>query len=128
MTCMVSGGDRNNLIGSMVQGHSNLTEIKASVELFWRNDVPPSKVVLDTGVYGLSFTLDDPSYNTPGCIFSGAANRGDCNRHLHPRNTYFGSRYTFLGGYLRLSGYTLGKVRSGKVRSGKVRSGKVRLG
>lgn len=68
--------DKHNPIGSIVQGHSNLTEIKASVELLWRNKVPPGKVVLGTGFYGRSFTLADPSCDKPGCIFSGAANKG----------------------------------------------------
>ena len=36
--------DRDNPIGSIVQGHTNLTEIKLAVELFWRVKIPPSKV------------------------------------------------------------------------------------
>jgi hypothetical protein len=36
--------DRNNPIGSIVQGHTNLTEIKLAVELFWRVNIPPSRV------------------------------------------------------------------------------------
>jgi chitinase len=70
--------DQNNAIGSIVQGHTNLTEIKSSVELLWRVGIPPSKVVLGTGFYGRSFQLADPSCNTPGCAFSGAANPGSC--------------------------------------------------
>ncbi|KAI7511872.1 glycoside hydrolase [Hortaea werneckii] len=70
--------DQNNPIGSIVQGHSNLTEIKESVELLWRNNVPPGKNVLGTGFYGRSFTLEDPSCDVPGFTFSGAANKGDC--------------------------------------------------
>ena len=30
------------------------------------------------GFYGRSFTLADPSCNTPGCQFSGASNPGPC--------------------------------------------------
>ncbi|KAG9759588.1 glycoside hydrolase family 18 protein, partial [Aureobasidium melanogenum] len=70
--------DKHNPIGNIVQGHTNLTEIKQSVDLLWRNDVPPGKVVLGTGFYGRSFTLSDPKCSTPGCEFSGAANPGDC--------------------------------------------------
>ena len=70
--------DRNNPVGSIVQGHSNLTEIKLAADLLWRNDVPPGKVVLGTGFYGRSFTLEDPDCSTPGCQFSGAAHKGDC--------------------------------------------------
>jgi chitinase len=55
-----------------------LTEIKESVGLLWRNDVPPGKVVLGTGFYGRSFQLNDTSCDTPGCPFGQAANKGDC--------------------------------------------------
>lgn len=70
--------DRDNPIGSIVQGHTNLTEIKESVELLWRNDVPPGKVVLGTGFYGRSFRLSDSTCSSPGCRFKGSARKGDC--------------------------------------------------
>ncbi|KAF5864014.1 hypothetical protein ETB97_008950 [Aspergillus alliaceus] len=55
--------DQDNPIGSIVLAHINLTEIKQSAELLWRNDVPPGKVVLGLGFYGRSFQLKDRSYN-----------------------------------------------------------------
>lgn len=70
--------DATDPIGSIVQGHTNLTEIKLAAELFWRVNVPPSKIVMGFGFYGRSFTLSDPSCNTPGCPFSGASNPGPC--------------------------------------------------
>ncbi|KAH7173118.1 glycosyl hydrolases family 18-domain-containing protein [Fusarium flagelliforme] len=70
--------DENSVIGSQVQAHTNLTEIKQSVELLWRNNVPPGKVILGTGFYGRSFQLSNPSCNTPGCKFAGAADKGPC--------------------------------------------------
>ncbi|KAK3168025.1 hypothetical protein OEA41_004471 [Lepraria neglecta] len=70
--------DATNPIGSIVQGHTNLTEIKLAAELFWRVNIPPSKLVMGFGFYGRSFTLADPSCNTPGCPFSGASNPGPC--------------------------------------------------
>ncbi|KAH6871039.1 hypothetical protein B0T10DRAFT_417778 [Thelonectria olida] len=70
--------DKHNAIGSIVQAHTNLTEIKESVALLWRNDVPPGKVVLGTGFYGRSFELAKSSCNKPGCTFSGAARKGKC--------------------------------------------------
>lgn len=70
--------DKENPIGSVVLAHTNLTEIKQSVELLWRNDVPPEKVVLGLGFYGRSFELTDPSCQSPGCPFSGAAAPGTC--------------------------------------------------
>ncbi|KAJ4003710.1 hypothetical protein NW766_012161 [Fusarium irregulare] len=70
--------DQNSAIGSQVQAHTNVTEIKQSVELLWRNNVPPGKVILGTGFYGRSFQLSNPSCNKPGCKFSGAADKGPC--------------------------------------------------
>lgn len=65
---------------AVVQPHTNLTEIKQSFDLLWRNDIPPSKVVMGLGFYGRSFTLADPSCNKPGCPFSGGANPGQCTQ------------------------------------------------
>ncbi|PKY09339.1 hypothetical protein P168DRAFT_324321 [Aspergillus campestris IBT 28561] len=70
--------DQDNPIGSYVHGHTNLTEIKESVNLLWRNKVPPEKVILGTGFYGRSFQLNDTSCTTPGCPFNGAAEKGEC--------------------------------------------------
>jgi len=61
-----------------VGAHTNLTEIKSAVELFWRVGVPPAKLVMGFGFYGRSFTLSDPSCSAPGCSFSGASNPGPC--------------------------------------------------
>ncbi|KAI1114378.1 hypothetical protein F5Y14DRAFT_441271 [Nemania sp. NC0429] len=70
--------DSDNPIGSIVQGHTNLTEIKLATELLWRVDIPPSKVVLGFGFYGRSFTLADPSCSKPGCPFNSASKPGPC--------------------------------------------------
>ncbi|KAK7915206.1 glycoside hydrolase superfamily [Apiospora marii] len=70
--------DADNPIGSIVQGHTNLTEIKLATELLWRVGVPPNKVVLGFGFYGRSFTLADASCSKPGCSFSGASKPGPC--------------------------------------------------
>lgn len=71
--------DAHNPIGSIVQGHTNLTEIKLAMELYWRVNIPPSKLVLGFGFYGRSFTLLDPSCTSPGCPFSGASSPGPCS-------------------------------------------------
>ncbi|KAF2495510.1 hypothetical protein BU16DRAFT_561793 [Lophium mytilinum] len=71
--------DRNNPIGSIVQGHTNLTEIGYALELFWRVKIPPSKVLLGFGFYGRSFQLSDPACAKPGCLFSGGADPGPCS-------------------------------------------------
>ncbi|KAH7317114.1 symbiotic chitinase [Stachybotrys elegans] len=70
--------DSSNPIGSIVQGHTNLTEIKLAAELFWRVDIPPSKLALGFGFYGRAFTLADPGCTTPGCRFASGAKPGVC--------------------------------------------------
>ncbi|GLA39981.1 hypothetical protein AnigIFM63309_007585 [Aspergillus niger] len=59
---------------SDVNSHTNLTEISAGLDLLWRNGVDPSKVLLGLGFYGRSFTLANPSCDTPGCPFNTANN------------------------------------------------------
>jgi chitinase len=71
--------DSTDPIGSIVQAHTNLTEIKQSAELFWRVDIPPEKLVMGFGFYGRSFTLADTSCTKPGCPFKGASNPGPCS-------------------------------------------------
>lgn len=71
--------DRDNPIGNIVQGHTNLTGIKNAVELLWRNGVRPEQVVLGYGFHGRSFELSDPTCSTPGCRFSGGARPGPCS-------------------------------------------------
>lgn len=61
-----------------MQAHTNLTEIKSALDLMWRAGVEPSKIVMGTGFYGRSFTVDDPSCVDPGCAFSVAGNAGPC--------------------------------------------------
>lgn len=70
--------DRENPIGDIVQAHTNLTEIKLSMDLLWRNNVAPEQVVMGLGFYGRSFTLKKSTCTSPGCEFSGAADAGAC--------------------------------------------------
>jgi chitinase len=70
--------DRDNPIGNKILGHTNLTEIDLALDLFWRNDVSPSKIVLGTGFYGRSFRLENPQCWEPGCDFSGPGEKGEC--------------------------------------------------
>ncbi|KAF9887254.1 hypothetical protein FE257_010382 [Aspergillus nanangensis] len=58
--------------------HTNLTEINAGLELLWRNNVNPERVVMGIGFYGRSFTMQDPNCLTPGCRFKGGAKKGEC--------------------------------------------------
>lgn len=79
---------KNEWIGSVVNSHTNLTEIKLAMDLLWRNDIDPEKVVMGLGFYGRSkesiylfeemgsadglpigFTLSDSSCTITGCPF-----------------------------------------------------------
>ena len=71
--------DGDNPIGKQVLAHTNLTEIKLALDLFWRNSVPADKLNLGLGFYGRSFQLADPSCHTPGCRFKGGATKGACS-------------------------------------------------
>lgn len=41
-------------IGSIIGAHTNLTEIDLALQLLWRNNIDPAKVVLGLGFYGRS--------------------------------------------------------------------------
>ncbi|KAG8722991.1 hypothetical protein FRC09_005227 [Ceratobasidium sp. 395] len=68
----------SKFLGPYVNSHSNLTEIDISMDLFWRNKIPPSKISMGLGFYGRSFQLASSSCTKPGCTFTGPANAGAC--------------------------------------------------
>ncbi|KAJ6032574.1 hypothetical protein N7540_003306 [Penicillium herquei] len=71
--------DGNNpYTSAVVQPHTNLSEITEGLDLLWRNNISPSKVVLGEAFYGRSFTLSDSSCTKPGCSFSGGGTEGKC--------------------------------------------------
>ncbi|KFY47830.1 hypothetical protein V496_10420 [Pseudogymnoascus sp. VKM F-4515 (FW-2607)] len=72
--------DSDNPIGNQVLAHTNLTEIDLALDLFWRNDVEPSKIVLGLGFYGRSFKLSSPACWKPGCDFTGPGDEGECTK------------------------------------------------
>jgi chitinase len=49
------------------------------MDLLWRNNIDPSKVVLGTAFYGRAFTATSPSCLSPGCTFESGANKGACS-------------------------------------------------
>ena len=69
----------NRFTGPYLEGHTNITEIDAGLDLLWRNDIDPGNVVMGLAFYGRSFTMSDPSCYTPGCTFSTAGVQGDCS-------------------------------------------------
>ncbi|KAE8396531.1 glycoside hydrolase [Aspergillus alliaceus] len=66
-------------IGAHAYAHTNLTEINMGLELLWRSNINPNRVVMGLGFYGRSFTMEDPKCMTPGCPFKkGEAPAGEC--------------------------------------------------
>ncbi|CAF9915092.1 MAG: hypothetical protein ALECFALPRED_009976 [Alectoria fallacina] len=72
---------QSQFVGPYIAPHTNLTEIDLGLDLLWRAGVEADKVNLGMAWYGRSFTLSDPSCNTPNgvCQFSGGANPGPCS-------------------------------------------------
>ncbi|RMZ37363.1 hypothetical protein CA14_011666 [Aspergillus flavus] len=66
------------LNGSIVQAHTNLTNIKESTDLHWRVGTDPSKVVMGFGFYGRTFTLENSGYTAPDCPFTTGDTSGPC--------------------------------------------------
>lgn len=71
--------DKTSPLGPRMFGHTNLTDIDLALDLFWRNDVAPDKLVLGLAMYGRSFKLTDPTCWRPGCLFSGVGEEGQCS-------------------------------------------------
>ncbi|PKY00152.1 chitinase [Aspergillus campestris IBT 28561] len=71
--------DRNvTSIGSYALAHTNLTEINMGLELLWRNNVNPARVVMGLGFYGRSYTMADSGCMASGCPFKDPARPGRC--------------------------------------------------
>ncbi|KAM0798075.1 glycoside hydrolase superfamily [Usnea florida] len=72
---------QSQFVGPYIAPHTNLTEIDLGLDLLWRAGVQADKVTLGMAWYGRSFTLSDPTCNTPNgiCEFSGGANPGPCS-------------------------------------------------
>lgn len=70
--------DSSNPIGPYVYAHTNLTEIKLALDLFWREGISPDAINLGLAFYGRSFKLKDPSCSDPGCGFEGPGDEGRC--------------------------------------------------
>ena len=51
-------------LGPYAHAHTNLTEIQMGLELLWRNNINPGRVVLGLGFYGRSmfFALQFPEH------------------------------------------------------------------
>ncbi|KAH8802952.1 hypothetical protein F5884DRAFT_903558 [Xylogone sp. PMI_703] len=67
-------------IGNLMLAHTNLTEIKQTMDLLWLNNIDPEKVTMGYGFYGRSFTAQDPGCLEAGCPFIGGGNAGSCTQ------------------------------------------------
>ncbi|RGP81325.1 glycoside hydrolase family 18 [Fusarium longipes] len=66
-------------LGPHALAHTNLTEIHQGLELLWRNNINPERVVLGLGFYGRSFTMKSPDCLEAGCEFEEGAKKGKCS-------------------------------------------------
>ncbi|KAI2465893.1 hypothetical protein F4781DRAFT_424486 [Annulohypoxylon bovei var. microspora] len=73
---------QSQFVGPYIAPHTNVSEIDLGMDLLWRAGLKPENVVLGMGWYGRSFTLADPSCNTPNgvCKFTGGAKAGECSQ------------------------------------------------
>ncbi|CEJ91233.1 hypothetical protein VHEMI06957 [[Torrubiella] hemipterigena] len=62
-----------------INAHTNLTEIKDMLDLLWRNNVDPQRIILGLAFYGCSATAASPSCVQPGCPFVSSGNAGACS-------------------------------------------------
>jgi len=69
----------NEWTGPFINAHTNMTEINGALDLLWRNNISPEKVVYGIAFYGRSFTLNNPSCSSPGCAFASGGNAGRCS-------------------------------------------------
>jgi GH18 family chitinase len=72
----------HNWVGPYLNAHTNLTEIKDDLDLFWRNGINPDKVTLGLAFYGRGFTASSPECLTPGCRFDCGSNAQDGSREV----------------------------------------------
>lgn len=69
----------NKWNGSFLNAHTNLTEIKESMDLLWRNDVKPDQVVMGLAFYGRTYTTLGNCVE-PGCVYASGGLPGKCSK------------------------------------------------
>lgn len=72
----------NKWTGAYLNAHTNLTEIQDAIDLLWRNDITPDKVVMGTAFYGRAFTVSSTSCTGPGCTYESGGRPGYCSREV----------------------------------------------
>ncbi|KAM5484998.1 putative chitinase [Microsporum audouinii] len=69
----------NKWTGSFLNSHTNMTEIQSALDLLWRNDIHPDKVVLGIAFYSRSFTIESISCAEPKCGVISGGIAGKCS-------------------------------------------------
>jgi chitinase len=72
----------NKWTGAYLNAHTNLTEIQDAIDLLWRNDIDPDKVVMGVAFYGRAFTATSQQCMTPGCTYESGAESGSCSKEV----------------------------------------------
>lgn len=62
-----------------IWSHTDLTEIREALNVYYKNDIAPCRLVLGFAAYGRTFTLADPDCFEPGCLYSGPGEAGECH-------------------------------------------------
>ena len=70
----------NKWLGPFLNSHTNMTEITQYLDLFWRNDISPSKVTLGLAFYSRTFMAADAGCTTAQCTFDTVGEAGPCSR------------------------------------------------
>ncbi|ERT00776.1 hypothetical protein HMPREF1624_02009 [Sporothrix schenckii ATCC 58251] len=69
----------NQWTGAFLNAHTNLTEIRGSFDLLWRNNVDPAKINLGLAMYGRSTTVASATCTAPGCPYLSGGDAGPCS-------------------------------------------------
>ncbi|KIH92205.1 hypothetical protein SPBR_02226 [Sporothrix brasiliensis 5110] len=69
----------NQWTGAFLNAHTNLTEIRGSFDLLWRNNVDPAKINLGLAMYGRSTTVASAACTAPGCPYLSGGDPGQCS-------------------------------------------------
>ncbi|KAJ4983451.1 hypothetical protein SVAN01_11059 [Stagonosporopsis vannaccii] len=65
-------------LGPLIKPHTDLEEIDTALDLFWFNDVNPSKINLGVANYGRGYTLANSECAQYGCTWIGPSKAREC--------------------------------------------------
>ncbi|KAK1979246.1 family 18 glycosyl hydrolase [Colletotrichum cereale] len=68
--------------GPYLNSQTNLTAIKGGLDLIWRNNIDPDKVVLGLAFYGRGFKASSSSCLRPGCTFDSGTDALQCSAEV----------------------------------------------